>query len=452
MTGKSHLSVLVGIVFLLTMCSSDSDQGTPPPPYELTKKLAETYQRYQEKSITDRRFKHSDIVPLIQKLGDGFEVETAGQSIEGRDIYLVKTGEGPVKVLLWSQMHGDEPTATMAIMDIFNFLSQSDEFDALRKDLRKQLTIYFIPMLNPDGAERFERRNALGIDLNRDAARLQCPESKILKRIRDETDADWGFNLHDQSRYYGAGSEAKTATLSFLAPAYNVGKDINQVRGDAMRLIGWMNTQLQPFIPGQIAKYYDGFEPRAFGDNIQKWGTSTILIESGGLANDREKQEIRQLNYLALLTAMDAIANRRYAPVGLNEYNKIPFNNGNAFHDLLLREVEVEKEGNWYTVDLAFRNNERDLEDHRDFTFRSSISDIGDLSIYYGYKDFPGKGYRALPGKVYPAGFTEYQCRTKARCGQALARGLHQCAPSGIASGANVQLLSAAITTQQWQC
>ncbi len=402
MTGKGHLYILLGIVLLLTMCSSDSDQGTALPPYELAKKLAESYHRYQEKSITDRRFKHSDIVPLIKKLGDQFQVTVAGQSIEGRDIYQVKTGQGPVKVLLWSQMHGDEPTATMAIMDIFNFLGQSDEFDPLRETLRKQLTIYFIPMLNPDGAERFERRNALGIDLNRDAMRLQCPESQILKRVRDEIDADWGFNLHDQSRYYGAGDAPKTATLSFLAPAFNVGKDINKVRGNAMRLIGWMNTQLQPFIPGKIAKYYDGFEPRAFGDNIQKWGTSTILIESGGLENDREKQEIRQLNYLALLTAMDAIANERYTPVGLDVYKKIPFNNGNAFHDLILREVQLEKEGQWYTVDLAYRNNERDLEDHRDFTFRSSIADIGDLSIYYAYEDFPGKGYRAMPGQVYP--------------------------------------------------
>ncbi|GJM34150.1 MAG: hypothetical protein DHS20C18_31510 [Saprospiraceae bacterium] len=402
MMKMGHFFILLEFVFLIAMCGSDSGEVKPLPPYDLTGKLADTYSKYQEKSISDRRFKHSELVPLINKLGANFEVEKAGKSIEGRDIYLVKTGKGPIKVLLWSQMHGDESTATMALLDIFNFLGQNDEFDALRQQLREQLTIYFIPMLNPDGAERFERRNALGIDLNRDAQRLQCPESQLLKRIRDQTDADWGFNLHDQSRYYAAGSKANTATLSFLAPAYNEQKEINQVRGDAMRLIGWMNTQLQPLIPGKIAKYYDGFEPRAFGDNIQKWGTSTVLIESGGLANDREKQEIRKFNYLALLTAMDAIANRRYAPVSLDAYNKIPFNNGNAFHDLILREVEVEKEGNWYMVDIAFRNNERDMDGNREFYYRSSVSDIGDLSIFYAYEDFPGKGYRAVPGKTYP--------------------------------------------------
>ena len=40
------------------------------------------------------------------------------------------------------------------------------------------LTLYVVPMLNPDGAERFQRRNAQGIDINRDALSLQTPEGQ----------------------------------------------------------------------------------------------------------------------------------------------------------------------------------------------------------------------------------------------------------------------------------
>ncbi|GAH27551.1 unnamed protein product, partial [marine sediment metagenome] len=58
---------------------------------------------------------------------------------------------------------------------------------------------------------------------------------------------------------------------------------------------------IQKYAPGQVGRYNDDFEPRAFGDNIQKWGTSTILIESGGFQNDTEKQEIRKLNYVSIL-------------------------------------------------------------------------------------------------------------------------------------------------------
>jgi hypothetical protein len=43
-------------------------------------------------------------------------------------------GNGKKKVLLWTQMHGDEPTATMASFDMFNFLEgKNDGFDSFRK-------------------------------------------------------------------------------------------------------------------------------------------------------------------------------------------------------------------------------------------------------------------------------------------------------------------------------
>ncbi len=80
-------------------------------------------------------------------------------------------------------------------------------------------------MLNPDGADRFRRRNDLDIDINRDALRLQFPESKILRKIQLETKPKFAFNLHDQSTRYTAGNGYKVATISFLAPAYNYEKE-----------------------------------------------------------------------------------------------------------------------------------------------------------------------------------------------------------------------------------
>ena len=388
---KLHLSVLL-LLLSSFLCAQNSQ------------KFFEKYEQFKEPTITHRRFKHKDIQPLINRLKSDpqFRVKKVGASVEGRDIHLISVGSGKTDVLLWSQMHGDEPTATMALMDIFNFLSRQNEFEDVKKILKKELTLHFIPMLNPDGAERFQRRNALGVDLNRDALRLQNPESQILKMVRDSLNAEWGFNLHDQSRYYSAGKNAETASISFLAPAYNYEKSVNEVRKNAMRLIGVMDNVLQKYIPKKTARYSDEFEPRAFGDNITKWGTSTILIESGGLENDPEKQYLRKLHFVILLTAFQAIANKSYLNTGVDVYQRLPYNKFGAFNDLTLRKVNLVKNGRTYILDIAFRQNEMDVKGNTDFYYNAAIVDIGDLSTSYSYEELDASVYNLGFGKIYP--------------------------------------------------
>lgn len=372
---------------------------------DIFQRLTKQYDQFKETSLTDRRFKHVDIDRLIQALPTDFLVKRAGQSVEGRTIYSVSIGNGPIQVLLWSQMHGDEPTATAASFDIFRFFQgQNDGFDQLRERLKSQLTLTFLPMLNPDGAEHFSRRNAIGIDLNRDALRLTTPEARLLKRVRDDLNADWGFNLHDQSRYYGAGYPSEeVATLAFLAPAYNFERSTNTVRERAMQLIAFMNKDLQTLIPGQVARYSDAFEPRAFGDNMQAWGTSTILIESGGNIGDREKQYIRQLNFLSLLSAFNAIADKSYQRFTRRDYNDIPYNKGGLFNDLLIRNLRYQQDRQVFTIDIGFDLGERTIPGSTDFYFRARIDDIGDLSYHQGYQELDGKGELSVEvAKVYP--------------------------------------------------
>ena len=87
------------------------------------------------------------------KRGDGlFKMEQIGQSVEGRSINHVWFGDGPMHVLLWSQMHGDEPTATAALLDILRARSAATRRDPCSRPLLRALTIHFVPMLNPDGA------------------------------------------------------------------------------------------------------------------------------------------------------------------------------------------------------------------------------------------------------------------------------------------------------------
>ncbi len=361
----------------------------------------QSYQQYKENSIQSKRLKSENIFPLIEKLKTNnlFEVKQLGKSLLGKDIFMIKIGSGSTKVLAWSQMHGDESTATMALFDIFNFLKSNDNFNELRKFLLENLTIYFIPMLNPDGAEKFTRRNAGMVDLNRDAARLQFPESKILKKIRDEVEPQFGFNLHDQSTYYTAGNNFKSATISFLAPAFNYEKEINEVRANTMKLIVDLNEELSKIIPGHIGRYNDDFEPRAFGDNLVKWGTSSVLIESGGWKNDSEKQFIRKLNFIALLVGFESIAKGKYQTNNVENYLLIP-ENERLLYDVILRNLKVEIHDQEFLMDIAINRNER-TDDNGNAYYSSSIAELGDLSIFYGYEEYDFSNMKLEPGKVY---------------------------------------------------
>ncbi|PXX29754.1 M14 metallopeptidase family protein [Arenibacter sp. ARW7G5Y1] len=369
---------------------------------DFTSNLYSTYEKYKEPSLDKRRIKHNGIQPLINRLSANpqFKVKVVGKSIEGRSLSLISIGTGATDVFLWSQMHGDEPTATQAIFDIFNFFSSGD-FKSEKDNILKNLKLHFLPMLNPDGAEVFQRRNALGIDINRDALALQSPEGRTLKRVRDSLDAAFGFNLHDQSTYYNAERTDKPATISYLAPAYNYEKDINAVRANAMKVIVYMNQIIQKYAPGQVGRYNDDFEPRAFGDNIQKWGTSAILIESGGYKSDPEKQEIRKLNYVSILSAIYSIAKENYKNIPISDYDKIPENDRKLF-DLKLNNLTYNLLGKNYTLDVGIHQLEIDDPSHKTYYNSSRVVDQGDLSTYYGYETLEGKGYAIAGGKVYP--------------------------------------------------
>ena len=154
-------------VLLFLTCQSVNTEST------LADSFYDKYENYKEKAFTERRFKPDYILPLIEKSkSTDIKVKEPGRSFENRPIFELTYGTGPVKIMLWSQMHGDEPTATMALFDIFNFLNASgDEFDGFRNELKSKATLYFIPMLNPDGAQYFQRRTRQEIDMNRDALR-----------------------------------------------------------------------------------------------------------------------------------------------------------------------------------------------------------------------------------------------------------------------------------------
>jgi hypothetical protein len=59
---------------------------------------------------------------------------------------------------------------------------------------------------------------------------------------------------------------------------------------------------------------------------MQRWGTSTVLIESGALPGDPEKQRLRAVNVVAIVSALDAIATGRFRAADPRAYDALPGN------------------------------------------------------------------------------------------------------------------------------
>lgn len=329
---------LLAILPLLACARGAAPTATPAPSAPLT--LDEGLQiadRHRVAAITTRHTTHAEyweaIAPSLRS--PRLRVEEVGRSMQGRALRTVTFGNGPVTVLLWSQMHGDEPTATMALADIFAWMA-ADAPDPRRDRIARALTVVILPMLNPDGAERYQRHNAAGIDVNRDARNLSTPEGRTLKALRDRLQPAFGFNLHDQGARTRVGRNGPQAAIALLAPAADADRSYGPVRSRARLVAAGIARTLALALPDRVAKYDDAFNPRAFGDLMQTWGTSTVLIESGALPDDPEKQALRRLHVPAILGALDAIATGAYAAADPSDYERLPFNTGGAV-DLLVR-------------------------------------------------------------------------------------------------------------------
>lgn len=370
------------------------------------KKLVEKYDGYKNKNLSTERLKHSDVKSNLQHFNEkkNFDIHREGFSIEGREIFSVTFGRGETKILAWSQMHGDEPTATTALFDLLNFFSADDEFNNFRNFLLDKITFCFVPMLNPDGAEKHQRANQINIDINRDALKKQTPESQILWSLAEKIKPQFGFNLHDQNSYYTAGRSGKSAAISLLAPPIDFDKTVDETRLQSMQVISVINKMLSEYIPGHIGRYNDDFEPRAFGDNLTKSKISSILIESGFIKNDMNKETIRKLNFIALVSAFNTIAEESYKLENTKDYFSIPENESLLF-DLLLKNLSLHWNGKDFTVDIGINREKCFDETTQSFYFKGTIKEVGDLSIYNGIHEHDLRGYSVGCAKIYDKEF-----------------------------------------------
>jgi hypothetical protein len=348
------------------------------------------YSTYKQADFRHRWLRPSHLATQLERLQrfPDLTFSSIGQSEEKRPLSKIEFGDGPIKVMLWTQMHGNEPTATMAIIDLLNFLTASgDIYDNLRKEIKTHLSLLIIPMLNPDGAEKFTRRNALNIDMNRDARAQQTLEMKAFTSIFKQFKPHWAFNLHDQRNIFSAGNSKHPATISFLSPSSDYYRRVNSTRRKSMQLVSVLSELIEEDGSSYCGRYSDEFYPRALGEYCHQQEVPCVLVESGAYPNDPYRDKARKLNFLIFLKAFENLMQPEFLEYDTDAYSAIP-ENGKNIVDLVIRNCILDESGS--RVDLGLMIEEKPDFENNVLLQKYRLNDIGDLSFQYGLEEREG--------------------------------------------------------------
>jgi hypothetical protein len=146
-------------------------------------------------------------------------------------------------------------------------------------------------------------------------------------------------------------------------------------------------------VPGHVSRYDDSYDPRAFGDRMQFWGTSTVLVESGGWLDDPEKEYLRKLSAVGLLSSCHAIATGEFLRSDVSLYESLPINNKNVF-DITIRNASCRTNKSLPPthVDIGINIEEqRDGETH-EVKRVPRVVDIGDLTPFRSFRTIEAHG------------------------------------------------------------
>ncbi len=367
--------------------------------------LADIWEREHASKILPSNVRHKDLKAYLDGLKNiGVKVNEVGRSFANKEIYQIEFGKGPLKVFLWSQMHGDEPTATSALIDLFTVLQRNRDKDWVKR-IESTMTIRAVPMLNPDGADQYIRRNLQGLDINRDALNLKSPEAQLLKKLRDAWSPNIGFNLHNQNALTTAGATNKQAAISFLVVYGDEQKTPSEGHERNKRLVSAMVKAIEPYMPGHIGRYGDEFTSTAFGDNFSAWGTPVILIETGAL-HGKSEMFLVQMNFISIATALKSLADGSERSVSPVAYEQLPNNASGRLMYFIFRNATLPavKTGpdNVKTVEFTIADIGANTERRRaEFAAPTVVRRIGDLSAAFGLQEFDARDFYAV-GRFQP--------------------------------------------------
>ena len=171
---------------------------SPPPspqPSNEDKNIVNPYVPYTYEQMTDESLKLAELYPDIISLG------SIGNSVEGRDLLLVKLGKGDKKIVLCGSHHAREYISSSYLMKMVEEYSRAyskggyfGKYNV--REILDQVCIYVVPMVNPDGVNLVNKGLAAVND-------QQAVEAMVMLR---PSYREWKANINgvDLNRQYPA--------------------------------------------------------------------------------------------------------------------------------------------------------------------------------------------------------------------------------------------------------
>jgi Zinc carboxypeptidase len=363
----------------------------------------EDYDLFRVSPADPSTLRCEDVERMLTRLAGSsagaLKVERFAESYQGRPIYLATIGSGPRRVLLWSQMHGDEPTHTAVLLDLLSYLTKHAD-DKAAAEILAGTTLCALPMLCPDGAAAGTRYNAQHIDVNRDSARLETPEGRALLRAVETLRPEFGFNLHNQNARTAIGIPPKPAAVAVAAPPLDAAlTEIPQIRA-AMQVAVCFAQAVRSRAAGMIARYDADYMPWSFGERIQAMGVVTVLVEAGGWPGP-DPAPIVEVHFDGLVATLRAIADGSYRDADPGVYERLPRANELKLFDAVVvgaHVLDADCSGPvWADLGINHSHGQRLSVSLRP---DGKIVDLGDLGTSTGKEVIDAGGCLVLPGRI----------------------------------------------------
>ncbi|MFD1707296.1 M14 family zinc carboxypeptidase [Siminovitchia sediminis] len=291
-----------------------------------------------------------------------FTLDEYGKTEQGRSIYAAKVGEGPMKIWVQAQIHGDEKLTTGAVMELLKALGKSGNKEV--KQILENSTIYAIPMYNPDGSLMNIRQTVLHdeegnslnrrIDLNRDWSEngFAAKESLAVYKFWADVKPDYAVDLHHQGfkTVYGTNYSTSMSLGVSLAPngptlpgikdgLYNdLTRQMSVYVYDALKDYGHMHIDRYQ-VGGGDSKYEIDIRGGVVSammlglnyNNINPTGHSNpaIFFETKGNTRDgglgqKSNGHLERQNYLGLKALLYGLATGEVQQVDPDRWEEIP--------------------------------------------------------------------------------------------------------------------------------